>query len=122
MIAAASAGSVVVRDSASLSETESATSRCWAPSWRLRSSTRRASSAASMMRVRDARISSSCRLRSVTSMPESSTSDASRPVTSSIGVAVHAITMWSPLALRQRVSRSTLGTPFAAEAIAIRAK
>ena len=75
-----------------------------------------------MMRVRDARISSSCRLRSVTSMPERSTSDASRPVTSSIGVAVHAITMWSPFALRQRVSRSTLGTPFAAEAIAIRAK
>ena len=46
-----------------------------------------------MMRVREARISSSWRLRSVTSMPDRSTSDASRPVTSSIGVAVQAITI-----------------------------
>ncbi len=40
-----------------------------------------------MMRAREARISSSWRLRSVTSTPERRTSDVSRPVTSSIGVA-----------------------------------
>ena len=75
-----------------------------------------------MMRVREARISSSWRRRSVTSTPERSTSEVSRPVTSSIGVARHAITTCSPFALRQRVSRSMLATPFAADAIAIRAK
>ena len=95
-------GSVATRDSARRRETDSATRRCCAPSWRLRSSTRRASSAASMMRAREARISSSWRLRSVTSMPESSTSDAWRPVTSATGVAVHAITTARPSAHCQR--------------------
>ena len=36
------------------------TSRCWAPSWRSRSSRRRSASAASTMRAREARRSSSC--------------------------------------------------------------
>ena len=97
-------GRVFVRDSARRSETESATSRCWAPSWRFRSSTRRASSAASMMRVREARISSSCLRRSVTSFPERSTSDGSRPVTSATGVAVHEKTICSPSARPARLA------------------
>ena len=44
---------------ASRSESESPTSRCWAPSWRSRSSCFRSASPASTMRARDARSSSS---------------------------------------------------------------
>ena len=87
-ISVASSTSVSIRDSASRSESESAASRCCAPSWRFRSSRRRAASVASTIRERDARSSSSWRFRSLTSTPETSTR--ATPHWSRIGVAVHA--------------------------------
>ena len=87
-ISVASATSVSIRDSASRRESDSAASRCCAPSWRLRSRRRRAASVASTIRARDARSSSSWRLRSLTSAPEMSTR--ATPDWSRIGVAVQA--------------------------------
>ena len=57
-----------IRDSTRRSATDSATSRCCAPSCRFRSSARRAVSSARTSRARDARSSSSTRLRSVMSI------------------------------------------------------
>ena len=51
---------------------ESETSRCCAPSWRLRSSRRRSTSLASTRRARERRSSSSWSFRSVMSMPQMS--------------------------------------------------
>ena len=62
-------------DRARRSARESETRRCCAPSWRLRSSRRRASSPAATRRVREARSSSSWRLRSVTSSPPGDDAD-----------------------------------------------
>ena len=75
-----------------------------------------------MMREREARISSSWRLRSVTSIPDEQ--HERRLAQRDVGdrVAVQAITMLSPSALRHCVSRSALATPLAADAIAIRAR
>ena len=58
------------------------TSRCWAPSWRLRSISRRARSAASRMRAREARTSASC--ASMTSCSRSACSASRRAVMSKI--------------------------------------
>ena len=64
------------RAAAMPSASESVTSRCWAPSWRLRSIRRRSASVAATMRVRDARTSASCARTSAARRSFSSTSPA----------------------------------------------
>ena len=66
----AASGSPRSLDSASRRASESETRRCWAPSWRFRSSRRRSASAASTRRERDRRSSSSSRFRAVMSIAQ----------------------------------------------------
>ena len=119
MIAAVRSGSVASFDSARRSETESATRRCWAPSWRSRSRRRRASSPAATRRARDARSSSSRRRRSVTSAPVTSTMRS--PRTSVTRCAVQATIRSVPSCTRHTDSSSAGDAPSAASAIAARA-
>ena len=82
---------------ASRSASESETRRCWAPSWRFRSSRRRSSSPAATIRPRDARISSSWRRCSVTSSP-AATMLSTAPGSSWIGAPRQMIERVSPRA------------------------
>ena len=86
-IVSAPSGSSRSRALASRRATERATSRCCAPSWRSRSSRRRAASPAATMRAREARSSSSWRLRCVTSSPPKRSR--TRPWSSRTGRAIH---------------------------------
>ena len=88
--ASATSGSASVpraRASARFRVNDTRTSRCWAPSWRSRSMRRRAASAASTIRTRDAR-SSSVRACSI-SCRRSASSAARRSVMSNIAPSTH---------------------------------
>ena len=73
---AAPASPASPREAARPSVSESVTSRCWAPSWRLRSIRRRSASSAATIRARDARTSASWARTSAARRSFSSTSPA----------------------------------------------
>ena len=80
-------GSRSIRARATRTSSASVTSRCWAPSWRSRSILRRAASAASTMRAREA-CSSAARAAS-TSRRRSASSASRRSVMSKIAPSIH---------------------------------